>query len=271
MIVILPWLVFVLTEHLFFLVYHDASTVVWVLVAVLAALALLFIGLGCYVRHGTFLALGFMCFFSVASGTALGLWLDSQYMTPYVRLDRSPEVRSVDPRGAVERTQDAGVLHFIPTAFVDDRRTIGFVAQGNIFCVAPVVVPPKPTSAVRYWAMGQNCCEKRSGFDCGSAREPDSHSTALVMEEQDPAFLEAIREAETVHGLNSTTGAQLVSFVADPKAVIGDIWDEAMTIALVAGLVDLCTCFCVGLMFGMILLPQSKDSKHARFIDEARS
>jgi hypothetical protein len=255
--IFLPWLVFLLTSQLFLLVYHSQPLVVWVLLGVMGFLALLFLGLGASAGHGTFLTIGFMCFMSLGAGTALGLWLDSEYLTAFWRFEESAEVNSVDPRGALGKTQDAGVVHFVPGAFVDDRRTAGFVSQGDIFCVAPVAMPPSPTSTVGYWAMGRNCCEKRSGFDCGSAREPDSRNTALVMVQQDPGFLEAVREAETVHGVNSTNGAQLVSFTADPKAVIGGLWDEALTINLVAAVVDLVTCVVVGALFGQMLLPHS--------------
>lgn len=254
--IVLPWLVFILVVGLFVLVYRTMPILVAVLQVVLAVLACLLACLGASVRHGTFLALGFMCFLSVAAGTALGLWLDSEYLSLYWRFDGTAEVSSVDPLGALKKTQDAGVIHFLPEAFVDDRRTVGFVAKGTIFCIAPVVMPTTPSSAVGYWAMGTDCCEKRSNFDCGSARVPDAQNTALVMIDQDPAFLEAISVAEAVYGVNSTAGAELVSFVADPKAEIGGIWDEALTIAGVGAAVDLCTCIVVGIVFGHVFAPR---------------
>lgn len=251
--IVLPWLVFFLVISLFLFAYHDMQGIVWIFITLCFGLALLFLILGSAARHGTFLAIGFLCLTSVIVGTVVGLWLYNEFLKRYWQLDSGMEYKNVDPMADAKKTSDAGVIHFEDNVFVDDKRTIGFVTNGGIFCVAPVVAPPNYMSSVQYWAVGEDCCEKRSNFDCGTSR--DANATTAITEQRNKPYSQAIAEAESVYGLNSTEGAQVVSFVADPKEAIGDIWDETLTIALVAMIMDLCICAVAGLVLAKILIP----------------
>lgn len=251
--IVLPWLVFFLVLSMFLFAYHDMKLLVWILLGACLALALLFLSIGCAVRSGTFLAIGYLCLTSLLVGGTVGFWLDREYLQRYWELDEGNEYKDVDPMSDARETREAAVLHFASDTFVDDRRTIGFVAEGGIFCVAPVALPVHANASVEYWAVGQDCCEMRSNFDCGTAR--DLGAITAVAERPNDLYTKAIYEAASVYSLNSSAYSKLVSFVNDPQVVIGDIWDEALTIALVAMMMDLCMCTAAGLVLTKILVP----------------
>mmetsp|Transcript_111040 Transcript_111040/g.344368 ORF Transcript_111040/g.344368 Transcript_111040/m.344368 type:complete len:298 (+) Transcript_111040:162-1055(+) len=256
--IVLPWLVFFFDVSLFLFAYHDMKAIVWFLLGACMALALLFLTLGAVSRNGTFLAIGFLCFTSVVVGTAVGLWLQQEYLDRYWELDAGVEYKNVDPTADARTARNASIIRFTADTFVDDRRTIGFVADGGIFCVAPVTLPMQGDAPVQYWAVGEDCCEKRSNFDCGSARELDA-ATALV-EQPSKVFTAAIEQAKSVYGLNtSTTDAKLVSFVSEAQVVLNDIWDETLTVALVAMITDLCVCVMSGLVLAKIMTPPAPE------------
>lgn len=259
--IVLPWLVFFLVVSLFLFAFHDLRALVWGLLAACLALALFFLALGCFSRNGTFLAVGYLCLTSLVVGSAVGLWLDREYLQKYWELDNGVEYKDVDPTDA-RTADDAGIIHFMAGTFVDDKRTIGFVADGGIYCVAPVALQSRFNATVSYWAVGEDCCQMRSNFDCGMARELDA--VTAVMERPTKAYSKAIQEAASVYGLDApTNSSKLVSFVNDPKVVIGDIWDEALTIALISMIMDLCMCAVAGLVLAKILIkPPSEQQQH---------
>jgi hypothetical protein len=241
--IVLPWVVFFLEVCLFMYAYQDSQVLVYVLVALCAAFSVIFVVLGVGGRNATFLAIGLMCLTSVVVGIAVGVWLDSNYMARYWQLERGREVTDINPDGSADQVQaDTGVVSFASNTFVDDRRTLGYISQGSIYCVAPVVRRDNLTSSVRFWAVGEGCCERRSNFDCGAARDPDQAAwmRALVAEPQ-AVYRRAILAAGAVYGINSTGSAtpRILNVVADPQAAIGEIWDEGLTIALIAMIVDL--------------------------------
>lgn len=256
--VALPWLVFFLVTCLFLFVYQELRVAVWVLVGLCVCLALLFLLLGACGRHPALAIIGLMCLSSASSAATVGVWLHGRYLERYWQLERGSAYRDVDPAADPRKTADAGVITFAAGAFVDDGRTLGYVADGGIFCVAPVAAPPYYSGTVSYWAVGLDCCQPRSGFDCGSSRELGAVSA--LPEPASEQYGEAIAAAAAVYGLRSAAGAQLVSFVDDPQQAIVNTWDETVAIALVAMLVDLVACGLAGAAIAKLLSPPQKGS-----------
>lgn len=256
--IVVPWLVFFLVLCLFIFLYHDMQVVVLASISVCAALALLFLILGCRSWSSTYVAIGLLSFISVVAGSAVGLWLNREYLTRYWELDAGIEYKDVNPTLDSRKTSDAGIIHFTNDSFVDDRRTIGFVAKGTIFCVAPVVRLPRRIANIEYWAIGEDCCEQRANFDCGFAREPGIVTS--IVQRPSQVYLQAVEQAASVYHLNTSRTPRLVSFAGDPKVVISDIWDETLTIALLALIMDLCVCTVTGLVLGKVLTPRPQQS-----------
>lgn len=251
--VVLPFLIFFLCTCLFLFTYHDMKMTVWYLVGGCGALSLLFLLIGACLKHSTFVALGLLCAISVTGGTLFGNWMHERYLVRYWQLTTGMEYKDVDPSAFPGTTADGSVLHFVRGTIVDDRATIGFEAAGSMYCVAPVVYGLMPNAPRGYWAVGEDCCRQRSEFDCGTAREAGGADTAVV-EWDDVHFREAIQEAESVYGLESLgNDTQLLRFVSSPQAVVADLWEQALTVALVALLMELGVCAIAGMMVAKML------------------
>eukprot|EP00747_Dinoflagellata_sp_TGD_P164393 gnl/TRDRNA2_/TRDRNA2_184279_c0_seq1.p1 gnl/TRDRNA2_/TRDRNA2_184279_c0~~gnl/TRDRNA2_/TRDRNA2_184279_c0_seq1.p1 ORF type:complete len:303 (+),score=64.31 gnl/TRDRNA2_/TRDRNA2_184279_c0_seq1:150-1058(+) len=250
----LPFLIFFLITCLFLFGYHDLRVLCWVIIGACVVLALLFACIGTVNRHPVFLALGFLCLAACIVGVTIGLFLDCQYLDRFYQLDRGVEYKGVDATMSASYTGDAAIVTYKNDTFVDDWRTIGYIDEGNVYCVAPVVKPGKYYATVEYWASGINCCEKRRNFDCGEARN-GGDMLAIVQKDEDDlkAFRKAIKEAESVYGVKAGNGTQIVFFVNDVQEVLNNIWNEAAMVAFAACVVHLCVSAFAGLMVGKAL------------------
>jgi len=251
--IVLPWLIFFLVISLFLFAYHDMRVLVWMLIILCFGLALLFLILGRAARHGTFLAIGFLCMVSVLAGVTVGLWIKNEYLHRYWQLDDGQVYENISPISNSAATADASIIHFRNGTFVDDMRTVGFVAQGSIYCVAPFGIPGPYTSRVEYWAVGINCCEKRMNFECGTAREPGNLSA--VVEVPSRQFKAAIQQAQSIYGVTSADSMQLLNVMGNPNDFVDEMWDEAMSIALIAMILDLLICALAGMVIAKVLIP----------------
>jgi len=246
----LPWCVFCLLLLLFLYSYHDFSALVWPIVVVCFALSLVCVILGAAARHAIFLALGSLCLASSVFGASVGLHLNTEYLEYYWLLRKGPRYRDVLPlaHGAAAATADAGVIDFANGTFVDDRRTVGFVAGGHIYCVAPIAQHGQSASRARrwaeYWATGVDCCEKRLHFDCGDSREWDVRGGVAARPSK--YVDEAIAQARSVYAVGSPPGAGRVVFARVPEEVATGVWNEAFQIAMAAALLHLTACAAAG-------------------------
>lgn len=258
--VALPWLLFFLVECLFLFAYGDMKVLVWILISLCTCLSLLFAFIGIAARHTVFLILGFLCLVAVTISCSIGLFIDGRFLHGFRELDRGPEYTGVSPLQSARATHDAGVLHFVNDSFVDDRRTLGYVSLGSIFCIAPVGLQGEYSSTVEYWAVGIDCCEKRTNFDCGSSRELEAvtavvepHSSALE------SYARAIVQAESIYNITSSEHAQMMHFTSNPSEVSDGYWDQAMSIAMISGMLHLVFSALAGVMI-LRLSPQPPKS-----------
>lgn len=254
-ITVLPWLIFLLIVCCFLLLSQNQQVLSWLLVSVCVALGLGFLVAGWLMRHSSFIALGFLCLTSAIISTGFGIWLNAQFLSKYYFLTDGGEYHNISPLSNSSTAVGAGVIYFTLDSFVDDHRTIGYVAQNNIFCVAPVAAQGHPWARVEYWAVGEGCCEQRSNFDCGVAR--DMNSLMAVTAEPDPVFNAAIEEAKGVYNLTTSSSPSFVSFVSDPQTYIADMWQQAITVAAVAIIMDMASSVIAGMVIAKFLfLPE---------------
>jgi len=253
----LPWLIFFVIVALFLFTYHDMAIIVWVLIVLCIALSLLFLILGMSVGLKSFIAIGLLCLGSTFVATTVGMWISDEYLERYYKFDDS-NLQSVDPTVAPDsKAQDVSVFNFINDTFIDDARTVGFVAGGDIYCVAPVSFPEKPDVAVQYWATGVNCCEQRSNFDCGAARDPEA-SSGVVADDYAEMYHKAILMAQAIHGLGSTNTSRFVNIINSADAMQGGLWDEALSVGLSASIVDLAFSLGAGFMLWKVLISSNQ-------------
>merc|ERR1719265_10969 len=78
---------------------------------------------------------------------------------------------------------DAGRIVFSNEAVVDQSNAVGYSASdGTMYCAAPVRDLSETTNAVQFWAVGWNCCELASDFDCDAAKQADAHGGIVVLD-----------------------------------------------------------------------------------------
>mmetsp|Transcript_62271 Transcript_62271/g.131639 ORF Transcript_62271/g.131639 Transcript_62271/m.131639 type:complete len:347 (-) Transcript_62271:37-1077(-) len=255
-VVILPWLVFFMVLSLFMFAYHEMERLVWLLSGLCAAMSTAFLCVGACGRHATFLAVGFLCLSSVGMAVGCGQWVTSTYLVRFWQLDAGPEFQDVSPVARSPDDTHSATLYFAEGTFVDDQRTLGFITRQGLVCVAPVSKIGAPDAKVQFWAVGEDCCEPRSNFDCGTSRQESLQKVAIVENVVDwpSEFQKAARMAASVHAVSQPSQeAQFVRFVSDPKAAISDLWNEALSVSLLAMVLDLLMCLLAGLVVGKAL------------------
>lgn len=259
MIILTPWIMFLFILRNF--LYSQAEVFTWASIAILVMLSMVLFSMGTSTKSSTPLSIGFLCFISVGVSTLLGLWLNAHYLQRYWELQASNEYRNVMPLADSGLTgNDTATLYFSGDALVDTRRTLGYLANGDTYCVAPVTGRGASLStAVHYWAIGQNCCEQRGNFDCGSAR--DAGPLVGVTERPNRIFLRAVAQASSIYGMTTASNAVAVSFVSDPKSLATDIWQESLIISAIAALMDLCICSIAGLILARASVSQQNPWK----------
>lgn len=262
-LVLLPWLMFVLVTYLFVFSYEDLPRVVGGVVAACTLLATVTALTGATMqRGGRLLALGAWSCISVALGAALGLSVHGDFLGPYWQIREGHMAEVPDPsepyapaRGARAPTAFA----FAAGAFVDDHRTVGVVAEGQVYCIAPVARVGVPSEDVAYWAVGVNCCQTRSGFDCGASRHLRELSGVSFRSPEDSRFQQAVSIAASVWGTRSGPAARFVYLVDDADAEQSAWWSEAMSVVLAAFMLHLAWTAFLGVAVERLDRPRTAD------------
>eukprot|EP00931_Biecheleriopsis_adriatica_P096532 TRINITY_DN70185_c0_g1_i1.p1 TRINITY_DN70185_c0_g1~~TRINITY_DN70185_c0_g1_i1.p1 ORF type:complete len:296 (+),score=66.87 TRINITY_DN70185_c0_g1_i1:80-967(+) len=235
----LPWLAFVLSLSVVLLLYHQSVGLMWGILLFCLLLSVLALVLGSAGRHATLVTTSFLCLASLGLGSGIGAWLDAEYMHRFWELYDGAKYRTVNPHDAYVPVDRVTILHFVAGTTVDVARTLGFLAKGSIYCVAPVL-KEHSTEEILYWAVGKDCCGRRASFSCGAFRQPDS--AAAITEKLDGIFSKAVIQAASVYNIKAAPLPRLVSFVEHPAQVLAQIWHETFIIALLAVIMDLFVC-----------------------------
>ncbi|CAD7942820.1 unnamed protein product, partial [Amoebophrya sp. A25] len=118
-------------------------------------------------------------------GTFLGVVLYSYYMVFYYGYRDLRVFTNVMGSQPVEQFVDAGMLGFAFSTSVDTSRAVGyksFEEGGRMYCVAPIVDKQQGLSSpVKFWAVGENCCQPRGKFECGDAQNPKAHTGVVLL------------------------------------------------------------------------------------------
>lgn len=240
-----PWLVFLLALSLFLVGFQDHPELVVAAIAASTLVTFLLLGHSIQIRHGALAAIGVLCLTSLATGSAAGWWIHDRLLQDYHRIAQGYEHRVVAPGTSLREAAGATFFRFPPGAIVNDQQTIGFVAGSDIHCIAPIVWVPNPPLEVEYWAVGRNCCEMRSSFNCGYAhwdiagQKGISYAASVQMKQ-------AVKEFQAVYHVAVSPDAHFVAFAGDPEIVRHKLWNGALCAALLASCVALPACFIAG-------------------------
>jgi heme/copper-type cytochrome/quinol oxidase subunit 2 len=183
------------------------------------------------------MSLGMLMAFAAASGVFVGYTGYSWYMRLYNAYSDGREYYNVLPTEPAAAHLDAGKIMFSSTASVDETKSIGF-NDGMMYCVAPIVAPNQG-SRIEFWAVGTNCCKRRSSFWCSAAGKPGRGGIVQL----DSGFFRtnaidvwslAVRVAEAQFDLQSSPHAVFVKYVDDPDYEHQQQFNHGMLLWLVA-------------------------------------
>merc|ERR1719201_2368258 len=165
------------------------------------------------------LSLGLLMAFAAATGVLVGYTDYSWNLRLYNAYADGREYSNVLPTEPAAAHLDAGKIMFSSTAMVDETKSIGF-NDGMMYCVAPIV-GPNHGSRIEYWAVGTNCCGRRSKFFCDAAGKNGKGGVVQL----DSGFFRtnamdvwglAVKVAEAQFDLQSAPHALFVKYVDDP-------------------------------------------------------
>lgn len=165
------------------------------------------------------MSLGMLMAFAASAGVFVGYADYSWYMRLYNAYSDGREYYNVLPTEPAAAHLDAGKLMFSSSAMVDETKSIGF-NDGMMYCVAPIVAPNQG-SRIEFWAVGTNCCGRRSKFSCDASANPGQGGIVQL----DSGFFRtnaidvwslAVKVAEAQFDLQSAPHAMFVKYVADP-------------------------------------------------------
>lgn len=240
--VLIPVLVFMLITCFFLYVHYTLPMLTW------------FTVLSCFLCSGGLCAMALYgrkdigwCFvLGVSCGVAciLAIWFGSTgyqwYMREFWWMEVGRHYTELDATTAAQSRNDASWLHFNEGSKVDTLKTVGY-RDGSIYCVAPVL-NAKQVTRVEFWAIGKDCCQKRSGFTCGDAVNPGAQSAIAMLGAdfvEQEMYLRAVRQAEATYKLASAEGALLVHWVSDPKSIRDGLLHGGLIVLFFGAAIDL--------------------------------
>jgi len=226
-------------------------------------------------RKAWVMQLGHIVMFSIVAGVIAGLFNEYSNMAYYHKYVALNEYSNVLPTAPIMGILDAGVLHFAGSAVIDTQRAAGFksfTTPGTTFCVAPVLDSTfTSTDEVGIWAVGTNCCGKRSSFTCDDV--DGASKSAVVMlpaEEVLPEWLTsvgvgathfedfsaAIKLASATYGTAIAREVRYVRWIADTQHYIDQYYWRGLQFAGDASVTA------IGLLFtGVVMLILSGNNK----------
>jgi len=226
---VLPILMFTLISAFITYAFHHSHNLCWMIIVVCAIFSVLMVVLGSAVgeldRSTPILQwLGLLCICAVFMGVVTGFANYSWYMKTYWVIEESREYYNVLPSEPAGAHADAGKIRFADSARIDTTKAVGY-KSGHIYCVAPIM-DTYSGSRVEFWAVGTDCCKKRSSFSCDDAATADVFGGLVV---QDSSFIGqksnfdfyhlAVKEAQASYDLASASEPLFVRWVADPDAL----------------------------------------------------
>mmetsp|Transcript_18747 Transcript_18747/g.45203 ORF Transcript_18747/g.45203 Transcript_18747/m.45203 type:complete len:316 (+) Transcript_18747:88-1035(+) len=167
-----------------------------------------------------------VAFIAAVIGGDLNFWYNAQ---PYYVVSNLNSYVNIDPSALVDGQQymDAGRVYFTKDARVDAGKAMGF-KNGDLYCVAPIVVSNKPLASYDFWAVGKNCCSGLApDFRCGEFRNPSAKSGLRLMADKDrPLYRLAVMKAASAYDIVAAHPL-FFHWVEDPVVEISTYIQEA--------------------------------------------
>lgn len=250
-VALLPWLVFSLIVSLFVLAFQAFRPLVWASVTTCVALALLFVAVGGRRGRPSQVAAGMLTLVAVAIAVPVGHFAGLSYMDEFWFLDAGAAYRRLSPLDPGASHSDATMIEFQEGTFVDIHRTLGYMKEGTLYCVAPITRAGADESrAPEYWAAGENCCSPRGDFQCGDVWSTAARSGLAVLDEEGH-YRTAVRMAQSTYEMASAPDSVqgppvLLRWTESTSSYMDGLLKGALTFTSVACVVHLLGSGCAG-------------------------
>lgn len=263
MVCLIPFLVFVTICCLFLFAYHDIPWLVWCSVAFLGLFSITILTISMRIGNARIKegrgklfqrVLAVSCLFATMTSTVLGWYVFARYSSFFFALESRRVYVNVLPEEPAQAHADASWLFFSQDTRLDLDLSLGYLHEGTIYCVAPVL-GDHDLEAVQYWVVGEGCCDPRGGFKCDDAEDTSVKSGLVVLDvgplpSNIPEYRSAIEESEVAIGLKSAKDPLFLKWVADPEATQNRYQRQAIDIiAMACALHLVCSVFSAALVF----------------------
>lgn len=254
-----PWMTFTMLMFLVAFGLYHFSALVWTMVILVAAISCATALIGAIRKRGLYFTVGLFCLAEMLMAIGIGLYIDDSCLDDYFRLSEGAEYAQVSPDMKGESYADAKIITFVEQSFIDSDNSIGYMQEGVVYCVAPIAsrstvlmqaghFQGNATRSVGFWAIGLDCCSARGGFTCDDATNLDAHS-ALVYDEKEEGFDQALRMQGAANNLIADDGAKFVRWVNDASELKSDFLSDGVTIACFASIIDCVMLVSIALAF----------------------
>jgi len=201
-----------------------------------------------------FKLMAFACLAFAATGTYLGTYGRWKFLAPYHLYSRSPFLLDVLPSDSPEAYRDIGYIGFSRDARIDASKGLGYRSD-KLWCVAPILgyeqlMPPASSEAAlkqeraNFWAVGQDCCQKRGSFSCSDMDKKVHGGIALLDTGRGPTsvistYKKAVAAAAKTYGLVTPEDPILIRWTDTPAPMIDEMYSDAINYATLASLTAL--------------------------------
>lgn len=226
MLVLVPWLLFLVIEALFLFAQNKAPTAIWFAPFVSVAFSMVLLSVGFMGRQGVLIVLGTLCLGCSGGGMLLGSYGWDAYMRQYSWMQTGRQYTGVTASARAAAVADASMIKF-SSSVVDTTKSIGYV-ESSLHCVAPILDKTQAAAEVpriEYWAVGLDCCRRRGAYVCDSAGDFGANDALVAPRGAAPypggneeVFRKAVAQAEAVYNVVSTPQSLLVRWISDPEA-----------------------------------------------------
>lgn len=121
----------------------------------------------------------------------------------YLNLNTYHDIYPNRVRG--QQIMDAGAIVFTEGSHVDVKHSQGF-RNGEVYCVAPIVLGKDTLATYDFWAIGKDCCSgTQPDFHCEGFNDPSAKGALRLMRDTDrPFYRLAVQQAEATYDIKAT-------------------------------------------------------------------